>query len=212
MNLKYYLRGLGIGIIVTAILMGVATNSGEQMTDAEIRERAVALGMVEQKVLADIAGETDTLQSEPAQAEPTVPPEIMDKFVDGEVAKESGDEASKTDSGAGTVQEAPKTDSGTDTVPESAGETPKADASEEVTKEPDETRGENNTITLTISSGESSESVSRSLAEYGLVEDASEFDRYLSREGYDKSICVGEFEITQGATHEEIARIITKGK
>ena len=55
MNLKYYLRGLGIGIIVTALLMGFASRDQNQLTDEEIKERAVALGMVEQKVLSDIS-------------------------------------------------------------------------------------------------------------------------------------------------------------
>ena len=48
MKLKYYLRGLGIGIICTAIIMGIALsgNKRETLTDAEIIERARLLGMV----------------------------------------------------------------------------------------------------------------------------------------------------------------------
>ncbi len=55
MGLKYYLRGLGVGIVVTALIMGIATNvQKEKLTDAEIKERARALGMVEESpVLAD---------------------------------------------------------------------------------------------------------------------------------------------------------------
>lgn len=48
MKLKYYLRGLGIGILVTAVIMGVTQGSRkETLSDREIRERAAALGMVE---------------------------------------------------------------------------------------------------------------------------------------------------------------------
>ena len=47
MKLKYQLRGLGIGMIVTAILMGVATGHAIPLTDAEIKARALELGMVE---------------------------------------------------------------------------------------------------------------------------------------------------------------------
>ena len=48
MKLKYYLRGLGVGIICTAILMGIALsgNKKEKLTDTEIIERARLLGMV----------------------------------------------------------------------------------------------------------------------------------------------------------------------
>ena len=56
MGLKYYLRGLGVGIVVTALIMGIAAgvNSKEKLSDSEIRERAKELGMVEEStVLAD---------------------------------------------------------------------------------------------------------------------------------------------------------------
>lgn len=61
MKLKYYLRGLGIGILVTAVIMGVTQESRkETLSDREIRERAAALGMVEPgNSLADLeAAET----------------------------------------------------------------------------------------------------------------------------------------------------------
>ena len=52
MKLKYYLRGLGIGIIITAIIMSF-TRQPEKLTDAQIKLRAHELGMVEKNVLAD---------------------------------------------------------------------------------------------------------------------------------------------------------------
>ncbi|MCR5107861.1 MAG: hypothetical protein K6B28_06825 [Lachnospiraceae bacterium] len=53
MNLRYYLRGLGIGIAVTALLMGFSNskNASAQMTDAEIMEAASKLGMVKENEL-----------------------------------------------------------------------------------------------------------------------------------------------------------------
>ena len=48
MKLKYYLRGMGIGIILTAIVMGFALGGRKAtISDAEIIERAKALGMVD---------------------------------------------------------------------------------------------------------------------------------------------------------------------
>ena len=48
MNLKYYLRGLGIGILVTAVIMlFLAQQNKNSLSDKEIKERAAALGMVE---------------------------------------------------------------------------------------------------------------------------------------------------------------------
>ena len=36
MERKYYLRGLGIGIVMTAIIMGIALSGNHKMTDEEI--------------------------------------------------------------------------------------------------------------------------------------------------------------------------------
>ncbi len=67
-GLKYYLRALGIGIIVTALLMGFSQKGQARMTDEEIRQRTAQLGMTEsQGVLAELAtappesGSTDNL-------------------------------------------------------------------------------------------------------------------------------------------------------
>ena len=46
MKLKYYLRGLGIGILVTTIILTIANHVGNKISDAEVIKRAEALGMV----------------------------------------------------------------------------------------------------------------------------------------------------------------------
>lgn len=49
MNLKYYLRGLGIGILVTAIIMMVISYQNKSsLSDEQIKARAHELGMVEE--------------------------------------------------------------------------------------------------------------------------------------------------------------------
>ena len=54
MKLKYYLRGLGIGMAVTALILGISF-SGRQgqevqtLTDEQIRERASELGRSEER-------------------------------------------------------------------------------------------------------------------------------------------------------------------
>lgn len=57
MNLKFYLRGLGIGIIVTAIIMLVISYQNRTtLTDAQIKARAQELGMVDESTsLANMA-------------------------------------------------------------------------------------------------------------------------------------------------------------
>lgn len=63
MKLKYYLRGLGIGIVVTAIIMSI-TSKPEEMTDAQIKMRALELGMVEESVLADLQAKDESTEVE----------------------------------------------------------------------------------------------------------------------------------------------------
>ena len=50
MRLKYYLRGLGLGIIFAVIIMMIGFHDNKQsMSDTEIIEKAKTLGMVEAK-------------------------------------------------------------------------------------------------------------------------------------------------------------------
>lgn len=60
MERKYYLRGLGLGIAVTAVIMGILTSRDKTMTDKEIIARAKELGMVENTVLSDMNEEEET--------------------------------------------------------------------------------------------------------------------------------------------------------
>ena len=45
MKLKYYMRGLGIGIVLTTLILTI-NNPKEKLTDAEVKARAESLGMV----------------------------------------------------------------------------------------------------------------------------------------------------------------------
>ena len=65
MNLKFYLRGLGIGIVVTAIIMLVISSRlNKPLSDDEIKQRAGALGMVEAEGrLSDVVSAGDAGQN-----------------------------------------------------------------------------------------------------------------------------------------------------
>ena len=57
MELKYYLRGLGLGIAITAVIMAVITSKNRTMTNEEIIARAKELGMTQDTVLTEINSE-----------------------------------------------------------------------------------------------------------------------------------------------------------
>ncbi len=69
MKLRYQMRGLGIGMVVTALLMGVATKEGLPLSDAEIRAKALELGMVESDSLRLSDLGTDAKDRQPEQGD-----------------------------------------------------------------------------------------------------------------------------------------------
>ncbi len=109
MERKYYLRGVGIGIIVTAIIMGIALSGNKSMTDKEIIARAKELGMIEDTVLSDsVEEETD---SEEKTAANTVSPEDQSKIdqilADADSAGMEQDKSNVQSNDAGTDHNVP---------------------------------------------------------------------------------------------------------
>lgn len=66
MKLKYYLRGLGIGILVTAAILTIVYHTKGSMSDSQIMKRAEQLGMVMAST------EEDTLFAQTTQADTTI--------------------------------------------------------------------------------------------------------------------------------------------
>lgn len=209
MRMRYYLRGLGIGIVVTALLMGF-TKGGqkETLTDAEIVERAKSLGMVESSVLsADLGDKEDISVNDISEADQQ---EVMP-----ETEPETADDAeqSKPETADNTKQSKPETADDTEqTEPETANNT-------EQSKPDKETEADNpekvetvtgNRYVVTIYSGDGSRTVANRLEEMGVIEDAAEFDRYLCQNGYDKRLTTGNHEINAGADEKEIAEALVK--
>lgn len=229
-KLRYYLRGLGIGVLVTAFIMGTTGKGEGTMTDAQIRERASELGMVDggSLVLSDLRDTTEDAEPETSenitennteeseQGLPALPQEPTDVE---ETESEETDVQTAEGEGAQTSQEAETTDleipGQTEPVAEpetgQPEETPSDGASEEKSAEVtgSESRVEDGIAYFEIVYGENSNRVSRVLAELGLVADAAAFDNYLCSNGYSKRIHTGNYAIAIGTDEEEIAKIIT---
>ena len=189
MKLKYYLRGLGIGILVTAVIMGVTQGSRkETLSDREIRERAAALGMVEPgNSLADLeAAETPAATEIPEAIETPVATEIP--------------EAIETPAATKTPEAAE-----TPAATEAPAATPEVTA--RPTQRPAEEE-EGSSYTFEIQAGDSSYQVAYRLQQAGLVADARDFDNYLCSKGYDRKLKTGSYEIPETATEEEISEIL----
>lgn len=204
MKLKYYLRGLGIGMIVTALILGISfSNRQDQtsqiMTDDQIRERAAELGMVDSSELTLAALQNSAKQPTEGTPEETTQTQEQNNI-------EAEPETTVPAETQATVEPETTQESEATTEPE-----PEKTAGPETTAEPEVTEAPQRTQTasITIQRGDDSGSASRRLYEAGLVENAKAFDNYLCNNGYSRSINPGTYEIAPGTSEEEIAKIIT---
>lgn len=190
MKLKYYLRGLGIGIIVTTILLMIAFALHKPtMSDADIIARAKQLGMVmpeDEEPLQD----TETTES----TEVTAVPET-----------ETAQIEEQTTEVAANIEE-----------PVTAEETEMTDT-EVATEVSSEANEENNTAvnaapyTLVVNRGDVCRIVCENLQANGVVDDAEAFRKFLGQKGFASSISVGSYSIPYGLDYEEIYQILKLG-
>ena len=201
MKLKYYLRGLGIGIVVTTLVLGIVLGKKEHLTDAEIRERAVQLGMVsENSVLVKHESNTEEMtEVSPNSTKQEKQIASANSISNQKADKLSENSANSLDSDK--KLELPEIGNKDDEVED-------GQASKNQNKEKVEYA--DHTVSIVIASGQSSISVAKACKELGLIEDAAEFDRFLCSKGYDRRIVAGTHEITIGATEDEIGQAITK--
>ncbi len=183
MRLKQYIRGLGIGIIVTALIIGISSyNHSANLLDEEIKAKATELGMVE--IEKDEVGEETRDETE--ELDPVVEENKEMESVPEEDSKEVSSVSEDTEE---TVDETLELD----------------EYEEDITVSIKE---EQNLAILTIVRGESSNTVASELERLQVIDNAIEFDEYLCDYDFSKKIRVGVYEISMGATYEEIANII----
>ena len=235
MERKYYLRGLGVGIAVTAIIMGIAVSDDKAMTDEEIMARARKLGMVENTVLSDSGDAndqdadkegTDTAGEEQPEDQGSASGQGAD--ADGAASDDGNDETAdpigeartdgqETDSAAGNEEERQEpgetegqTASAQEEEPAGTGDAEPEDGSQaDKAEDVREVITSATVKTITISHGDGSYTVARKLADVGVVTSADTFDTFLCQNGYDKRLRTGTFSIPADASDEQIARIVT---
>ena len=191
MKLKYYLRGLGIGILVTTIILTIANHVGNKISDAEVIKRAEALGMV--------MSEDETL----------FPPEQTDEQATTGKPEEPTTKETTMEEPA---TEEPTTEEPTTEEPTTEEPTTEEPTTEEPTTEEPATKpsgGDVVAATLVIKSGMYSEKVSQELQRMGIISDWVDFNQYLSDNKYDVVIKTGTYTVNSSMTYEELAKLIT---
>lgn len=186
MKFRYYLRGAGVGIIVSTIILMIIFNQYKPtMSSEEIKKEAEKLGMV---MKDESSKEDEFIQQEGDNQQGDT--------TEGENNEQSEDEGGTPSDGTGCEQ------------PEDEGsKNPDETASEEGQNQTGHESGQ--TVVLVIERGDTSSVVSEKLEALGLVEDAEDFDHWLCVTlGKGENIYCGTFEIAMGATYEEIAEKI----
>lgn len=193
MKIKYYLRGLGTGIIFTAIVLMIIYSY--RTTDSKTIERARELGMI----MPEEASKQAVKDKEKNTGNNST----------GDLSSEENTEDENTSGSEGN------SDTPEQTSQNNGGEentTVEPVTSEPPTEEPttgNRTNG-GREITFTISGGMYSETVSQRLNELGVIDDAAGFNRYLVENGYAGKIRIGTYTFTTGMSYADVAAIISR--
>ncbi len=217
MNLKYYLRGLGVGIVVTSLILGIGLGSRkETLSNEEIKERARELGMVEESITVAEAAAQKEEEAQEAEVAP-VPEENAESDAEPIVSAEpevssepavstgAAPEASEKPNVSAASEPAASTAAEAGATPE-AGVKPVADEAEE----DNGTAPEKEIVDITINPGEGSYVISQKLEQSGLIDDAAEYDAYLCDNGFHTKLRAGVHKIPMGSTREEIAKLLCR--
>ncbi len=213
--MRRFLQGLGLGLLVAAIVMGIGTRKGSSNADESVVEQARELGMVFPK---------DVKTDDTADFEQSLPPEPTE-------ASEAASGAGAKGAGVGGDTE----DTVAETTDDSTEVTPEPSESPKPTKKPKKNKdkkaeeslppaeGPNSTprthkilepgtvVNFTVRDGLVSSSIAREMYEQGIIDDMWEFDHYITRNNLGRSIINGTYELKVGDSYANIARIITHG-
>ena len=198
MKMKYFLRGLGIGIIFGAFIMLVAymTSGKEELSDAEIMDRASKLGMVMGNDIVDNLEDDDTKGEDKEDGKTSQSASnITEEDIKEDTEEKTEDVSTEEKTTEGT------TEGTTEATTEAT--------TEDVTTE-EEPENTDTYATITVSPGMSSSQVAKLLEDAGIIEDYLDFDQYLNANGYSTKIRVNTFKFKEGMTYKELAEELTK--
>ena len=215
MRWKYYLRGLGCGILISTIILAITLRvHKEQLTDSEIIERAEALGMVmEDSQKSSLWNLDDTGTEDDTNAQPVIAgqePSASGNNPGGQEPSSSennpnGQEPSNPENNPGGQEPSNSENNSNGQEPSNSGDDPNGQVP--VTSESSSVEREY--ITVEISPGEYTWTLSLDLEEKALIADAAEFRTYMQVHGYDGRLVNGVYQVPVGATLEELAVLFT---
>ena len=218
MKLRYYLRGMGTGIIIASLIFLISSVFQTPMTDAAIKKRAEKLGMVEKTNGTTISESEKELSKTKDKTKSKEKTTMDDKKSQSKTSSENSntEENNKSEENA-TGEDSKNSDVTTNQKSNKADDSTEEEGSGEktsvISKNPDNSNYKNNQnstgIPFSVTSGDTSQSVGKRLYQRGLVDDAGKFSSYMESHNIDEKIMQGNYDIPKNATYSQISDIIT---
>ena len=197
MKLKYYLRGMGIGIMITTLILIIAfsIHKNDTVQQEEPKQEAASKTVAEAQNSTQIPMDTET-ETEPATEQNNT--EQADTQKPTEKQKEN-----ETSVVSASTEEKESEEKASEQ------KTSETKASEEKTSEKNTPAAATEKVRFEVGGGEYSDVICKRLLQAGLIDDADAFNKFLIQKDYDNLILPGVYDIPKGATYEEIAALLT---
>lgn len=188
MKTKLFIRGLGVGIVLTTIILYLGKGT---ITDQDIINKAKELGMEmkDDSMSSLITNKPDDLrdpQDDKDDLEDSQDPQNGSDDLD-----DSQDKPDDLDSDAGPKEPENQVEDGKDDLEE---------------------QGKDEMVMINIEKGMLSSDVARVLYNARIIENEKEFDKYMIATQKSRKIRIGEYEIKKGETFENLVNIITRNR
>ncbi|MEZ3462048.1 MAG: hypothetical protein K1W23_07820 [Lachnospiraceae bacterium] len=214
MKLKYMLRGMGIGVVITAAVMGAYSRNA--VADARVAVlREYGFGD-ESRLVGETQDSSEDSSEDGSAVGPTEQVIVRDEEREAEIgsvldaAKES-EQADTTEPGTAAGEHAPaQSADGDGAEGEASGASASEPSSAIVVTPSDEGNAAGDVVEIVIVSGDDSGTVARKLYNAGLIENADEYNSFLVQHKYDRRLSTGTKSIGVSDSWQEIAEKITR--
>ncbi len=184
MRLKYYLRGLGIGIIGAAIILSLSFSN--------INKEALK-GNDTQAVLEENTEDVSIEEQDSGKLSDLEKKEANENEDNSESLPDENDENNSVNSEPHTDDSSLSSEKTEDVLKEHEAEEP------EIVEK----------FEIMVAPGEYSDTICKKLEKAGIIDDAADFNVYLNKNKFDNKLQPGVFLVEKGLSYEELAVILT---
>ena len=191
MRLKYYLRGLGLGIIFTCLMFMLFSNKKADNTD-------------QMDINQQLETTTETLSNQTSgdDKNDTANDEAVSGSADVQNNTDAEDDVNAQD--YADAQNTADNQTGASDTTDTSNQTDDSN----ITGETGTDDVQDEYVTLVIEKGDIARDVAESLYENGIIDDAESFRKYLGETGVSRTLHAGEYNIKVGSTYEEIVELL----